>query len=40
MTDAPTWSDLFTTLVNRQDLTSAQTSWAMSEIMSLSLIHI
>lgn len=34
MTDAPTWSDLFATLVNRQDLTSAQTAWAMGEIMS------
>jgi len=34
MTDAPTWSDLFATLVNRQDLTAEQTAWAMSEIMS------
>lgn len=34
MTDAPTWSDLFATLVARQDLTSEQTAWAMSEIMS------
>jgi len=34
MTDAPTWSDLFATLVNRQDLTAEQTAWAMGEIMS------
>ena len=34
MTDAPTWSDLFTTLVNQQDLTAEQTAWAMGEIMS------
>jgi anthranilate phosphoribosyltransferase len=34
MTAAPTWSDLFATLVNRQDLTAEQTAWAMGEIMS------
>ncbi|WP_028048601.1 anthranilate phosphoribosyltransferase [Cellulomonas sp. URHD0024] len=34
MTDAPTWSDLFATLVDRRDLTSEQTAWAMGEIMS------
>ena len=34
MTDVPTWSDLFATLVARQDLTADQTSWAMGEIMS------
>ena len=34
MTDAPTWSDLFATLVDRQDLDAAQTAWAMGEIMS------
>ena len=34
MTEAPTWSDLFATLVNRQDLTAVQTAWAMGEIMS------
>lgn len=34
MTDAPTWSDLFATLVDRQDLTAEQTAWAMGEIMS------
>ncbi|WP_421734074.1 anthranilate phosphoribosyltransferase [Cellulomonas sp.] len=30
----PTWPDLFATLTARRDLTIAQTSWAMSEIMS------
>ncbi len=40
MTDAPatpagpSWSDLFATLTARRDLTTEQTSWAMSEIMS------
>ena len=38
MTDAtaprPTWPDLFATLAARQDLSTEQTSWAMSEIMS------
>ncbi|RHA40296.1 anthranilate phosphoribosyltransferase [Cellulomonas rhizosphaerae] len=34
MTDAPTWPDLLTSLVARQDLTTSQASWAMDEIMS------
>ncbi|WP_456846148.1 anthranilate phosphoribosyltransferase [Cellulomonas sp. P5_C6] len=37
MTDAPaapTWPDLFATLTARRDLSVAQTSWAMAEIMS------
>ena len=34
MTDVPTWSDLFATLANRQDLSAEQTAWAMGEIMS------
>lgn len=34
MTTAVTWSDLLTALVEREDLTEAQTSWAMDEIMS------
>ena len=40
MTDAPTaptspaWPDLFATLAARQDLSTDQTSWAMSEIMT------
>ncbi|WP_426592244.1 anthranilate phosphoribosyltransferase [Cellulomonas sp. McL0617] len=34
MTVAPTWSDLFATLVSRQDLSAEQTAWAMGEIMS------
>lgn len=31
---SPTWPDLFATLASRQDLSTAQTSWAMAEIMS------
>lgn len=34
MTQPVTWSDLLTTLVDGQDLSGAQTSWAMDEIMS------
>ncbi|HWJ84502.1 MAG TPA: anthranilate phosphoribosyltransferase [Cellulomonas sp.] len=34
MTEAPTWPDLLTSLVARQDLSTAQASWAMDEIMS------
>jgi len=34
MTAPRTWSDLITALVARQDLTSAQTEWAMTEIMA------
>ncbi|RMI04947.1 anthranilate phosphoribosyltransferase [Cellulomonas triticagri] len=34
MTEAVTWSDLLTTLVDGQDLSGAQTTWAMDEIMS------
>lgn len=34
MTGPVTWSDLLTTLVGRQDLTEAQTAWAMDQIMS------
>ncbi|MGY4642760.1 anthranilate phosphoribosyltransferase [Cellulomonas sp. URHB0016] len=33
MTAASTWSDLLTALVARQDLTAAQTAWAMDDIM-------
>ena len=33
-TTSPTWPDLFATLAARQDLSTDQTSWAMSEIMS------
>ncbi|GCD19984.1 anthranilate phosphoribosyltransferase [Cellulomonas algicola] len=33
MTSARTWSDLFATLVRREDLTREQASWAMDEIM-------
>jgi anthranilate phosphoribosyltransferase len=34
MTEAVTWSDLLTTLVDAQDLSEAQTAWAMDQIMS------
>ncbi|HEY0215019.1 MAG TPA: anthranilate phosphoribosyltransferase [Cellulomonas sp.] len=34
MVTAPTWSDLLTALVARQDLSEAQTAWAMGEIMT------
>jgi len=34
MSGAPTWPDILTWLVARQDLTTAQASWAMDEIMS------
>jgi anthranilate phosphoribosyltransferase len=34
MTTAVTWSDLLTALVEREDLTETQTSWAMDEIMT------
>ncbi|WP_029287810.1 anthranilate phosphoribosyltransferase [Cellulomonas sp. HZM] len=34
MTEAPTWPDVLTSLVARQDLSTAQASWAMDEIMS------
>ncbi|NKY38544.1 anthranilate phosphoribosyltransferase, partial [Cellulomonas septica] len=33
MSSARTWSDLFATLVRREDLTREQASWAMDEIM-------
>jgi anthranilate phosphoribosyltransferase len=31
---SPTWSDLLTTLVRREDLSAEQTAWAMGEVMS------
>jgi len=34
VSDAPTWPQLFTALVARQDLTAEQTGWAMGQIMA------
>ena len=34
MSATPTWSDLLTTLVGKRDLSVAQTTWAMREIMA------